>query len=262
MSVTSNLSMIDEAECRRILESLLARGRHSARTELEQEMNKFITRRFEVTNGGVLLPGRIPSALTGETQVFRRFANKQLEDLSTWLFLLDASGSMAGRYIALASAAVWWLGKVMERVHQDYKVAAFHSPGDTPTIEIIKDWREPLSALRLISLTPYWDNHDYTAIEWGIQELERQHKSHKFMVIFTDANPCGRDGDQHLREAIRKADTKGVIIAAFGPGSTGSARCKVDRYYTYWGKGWKTNDVPNAMAGAVLSALRDHRIEV
>lgn len=149
----------------------------------------------------------------GDVRVFER--TTQIEEQPTSITLLvDVSGSMAGRGVqraqALANTFLACLRTqrgVRVRIRAHTTGSDGKSYGETCAIYRVWEQGDPDTRIGLITALPHASNFDGFAIEWCLQELEREARPNeqKVLIVLSDGLPAGRSaklsysGDSAMR---------------------------------------------------------------
>lgn len=226
--------------------------------------------------------GRMHSAnlsrlAVGDDRVFRRKHASTSKDVAVEL-VIDASGSMGGEKIHLATQAAYALSQVLERIGIKHEVICFTTGNGASHSEmkeeskkigrdfsrceslympIIKTFEERLTAqVRdrfgwLPNSSILRNNVDGECIEVAARRLRMRRETGKVMIVLSDGAPSAagdhRALDKHLRDMVQTVTKSGVNVVGIGIQTT-----SVERYYP---KNVVINDV-NELPDRVIKELR------
>lgn len=226
--------------------------------------------------------GRMHSAnlsrlAVGDDRVFRRKHASTSKDVAVEL-VIDASGSMGGAKIHLATQAAYALSQVLERIGIKHEVICFttgsggshseiseesrkigrgFSRVESLYMPILKTFEERLTAQTrdrfgwLPHSNILRNNVDGECIEVAARRLKMRRETGKVMIVLSDGAPSAagdhRALDKHLREMVQTVTKSGVNVVGIGIQTT-----SVERYYP---KNVVINDV-DELPDRVIKELR------
>jgi Ca-activated chloride channel homolog len=132
---------------------------------------------------------------------------KPISEGSDWIFVLDISGSMQGKYATLTDGVQRALGKL--RANDRFRIILFNdrsrelTPGYVPaTPEAVQQY-----ALELARIQPNNGTNLYTGLELGLDSLEADRTSAIVLVTDGVAN-VGETAQRKFIELIKRKDTR------------------------------------------------------
>ena len=250
---------------------------------LQKDLERAISARSLASWESGKRSGRISGAnlsrlLVGDTRVFRRRLEANSKDVAVSL-VVDASGSMNGGRIHMATQAAYALSSVLERIGITHEVICFttgsrgalsritddeeeaigrrFSRVESLHMPIIKGFNERLRANVkdrfgwLPNSNILANNVDGECVEIAARRLLARREAGKTMIVLSDGCPCAegnyRDLYSHLKEVVTNVTKAGVDIVGIGIQST-----EVANYYP---KNITINSI-NELPGRVIAELK------
>ena len=226
--------------------------------------------------------GRLHSAnlsrlVVGDDRVFRRKHEATSKDVAVEL-VIDASGSMSGSKIAIATQSAYALASVLERIGISCEVICFttgdivadydelrkeaaktgikYSRVESIYMPILKAFNERMTTdvKERFGWLPHSrilaNNIDGESIEIAARRLLKRRESGKVMMVLSDGAPAaggGRGLNKHLERAVDKITKAGVNVIGIGIQSS-----EVRKFYP---KSMVLENVAD-LPGAVMKELR------
>lgn len=215
---------------------------------------------------------RLTSAVAGRTNVFKMRTDRAEIDTAV-TFLVDMSGSMAGREIKLARDCVVGMVEAIDRTGICYEVLGFNNTraisgaseddlysGKYGRVErmdmwIFKSFEERLfeakGAICQMASCAGGNNADGDAVRYAYSRLSARPQTRKVMVVLSDGFPatsagCSGTLYSHLRSAVDMMGHDGVECIGIGIYSDA-----VSRFYPRW---VVVNDL-SELAGAAMDQI-------
>lgn len=220
---------------------------------LQKDLERAITARSMAIWENGRRSGRLHSAnlarmASGDTRVFRRKHESRSKDVAVTL-LVDASGSMGGARIVLATQAAYALSAVLERLRITHEVICFTTGpiagGDHAAVQaeeakmgrsftrdeslympILKGFNERLGTDTksrfgwLPNSRILRNNVDGECVEIAARRLLSQPQNGKILMVLSDGSPnaSGDSGrlSSHLKEVVKETMNKGVNVIGIG----------------------------------------------
>jgi cobaltochelatase CobT len=171
----------------------------------------------------------------GSTTIFSKRTHVEAES-SAVSILLDCSGSMSGKRMAVTESVTIQLVKILDKADVSYRVFGFDSPslGERKTVvddkgmksEIpmesvrfypFKQWGESLQRalpkLGQIHKFAVCENPDYSAVMLSLEDLKTRPEKRKIMFVLTDSLSVNV---KHMRQLDLLAEKLGIKLIAIG----------------------------------------------
>lgn len=251
---------------------------------LQKDLERAIAARSLSTWEAGRRSGRLHAAnlsrlAAGDDRVFRRKHESTSKDVAVSL-VIDASGSMSGSKIHLATQSAYALSQVLERIGIRHEVICFTTGHYSETsgrevfdrlkgkrtgysrveplyMPVIKSFEERMtSGVKerfgwLPNSNILRNNVDGECVEIAARRLKLRREAGKVMIVLSDGLPCaygnGSDLDKHLTQAVKDITKSGVNVVGIGIMDS-----SVQRYYP---KNLVINDVQE-LPTRVIKELR------
>lgn len=219
---------------------------------LQKDLERAISARALSTFSNGHRSGRLHAAnlsrlAVGDDRVFRRKIENHSKDVAVEL-VVDASGSMSGAKIHLASQAAYALSAVLERLHITHEVICFTTGAamnndsgflaeqrkigrpftrtEALYMPIIKSFNERLNVETkkrfgwLPNSRLLRNNVDGECIQIAARRLLSRREAGKVMIVLSDGAPCAA-GDSgrlhsHLKEVVKEVTDSGINTVGIG----------------------------------------------
>ncbi len=228
---------------------------------------------------GRLSSSNLSRLAVNDSRVFRRKVESDTKDVAVEL-VIDASGSMNGGKIHLATQAAYALSSTLERIGIKNEVICFttkDAPSTTKEYEksekllgrrfsryeplympILKGFNERINSdtkmrfgwLPNASSSLLKNNVDGECVEIAARRLLARREAGKVMIVLSDGQPsaaCASGLQRHLKETVHKIEGSGVKVVGIG--------IMTSAVTNYYSKHIIVNDI-NALPAHVMKELR------
>ena len=219
---------------------------------LQKDLERAISARSLATwepgrRSGRLHAANLSRLAVGDARVFRRKHETTSKDVAVEL-VVDASGSMSGFKVHLATQAAYALASVLERINISCEVVAFTTGQPAFEMErlrkeeqkigrsftrieslympVIKSFNERLGSETrkrfgwLPNSSILRNNIDGECVEVAARRLMARRESGKVMIVLSDGSPNARGDhyalEKHLEETVKKLEKTGMKIVGIG----------------------------------------------
>jgi cobalamin biosynthesis protein CobT len=215
---------------------------------MQKDLERIIAARSLATwssghRSGKLHAANLSRVLMNDPRVFRRRHETTTKDSAVEL-VIDASGSMSGEKIIVATQAAFALSQVLERIGIKHEVIAFTTHHNTRTLPseahdldkyvryeplympILKGYDERLNTevkRRFAALPRHVrlaNNVDGECVEIAARRLMTRKEKGKTMIVLSDGFPQARADCRklasHLKQVVNQVEASGVRVVGLG----------------------------------------------